>query len=177
MDMIEKVQSQLARSIHFIKRMESEYEDRVRLLAEISWLRREDTNKDTNKDPITVERLHAPIASFRKKFRSAFIKEVVINMQAMLDPIVFPMEKTFIIVVVRIYDNLPNPTVSSTLSNIKIRIIIFHTYIQTLNTLFEEMINKTRGKTAVMAVSYCEETSKPSVAAKCFVPHASATKR
>ncbi len=69
--------------------------------------------------------MYEPISYLRRKFRYAFIQEIVLNMKNMLDMgrLVFPMENTFIIVVIRVYDDTANPSVSNTLRYINIEII------------------------------------------------------
>jgi hypothetical protein len=109
--LIKKVQYVLARSLPTIEVWEKEYAVTKQLLDEISWLRREDKRK---KEQITEETMYAPIGRMRKQFRAAFIAEIVLNMKTMLNDVGLPREETFIIVVIRVYDNIASPSVSTT---------------------------------------------------------------
>jgi hypothetical protein len=87
------------------------------LVRSMSTRHKKVSDKTEEKPPITAEAMYEPISYLRRKFRYAFIQEIVLNMKNMLDMgrLVFPMENTFIIVVIRVYDDTANPSVSSTL--------------------------------------------------------------
>jgi hypothetical protein len=129
--------------------------------------------------------MYEPIGSLRTKFRYAFIEEVILNIKTMLGELVFPMENTLTIIVICVYDNIANPSVSSNLivtlmeflRSITIEIIGYHAYLETLGTVFDEIVTKTEGKSAVMVASYYEQTPTDSVAAKCYVSYVSGHKR
>jgi hypothetical protein len=124
-DQIVRNTHELVRSMSTINLWEMDYVSLQSMLVEIPYLRKVDmrtrhkkvSDKTEEKPPITAEAMYEPISYLRRKFRYAFIQEIVLNMKNMLDMgrLVFPMENTFIIVVIRVYDDTANPSVSSTL--------------------------------------------------------------
>jgi hypothetical protein len=109
-DLIVRSTHQLVRSMSAIDVWEREYVRIQSLLVEIPYLRKVDmrtrhrrvsekTDDETDeKPPLTAETMYEPISYLRRKFRYAFIQEIVLNMKNMLDMgrLVFPMENTFI---------------------------------------------------------------------------------